>query len=82
MTWDAMNHSQEVNGHSEGSASTSSRSRRSRTPRYVLSDRESKSNNITKTVRMRISPLTAFYRIMLENLIVTYMVKKLCFCGT
>ncbi|KAJ4451034.1 hypothetical protein ANN_02470 [Periplaneta americana] len=38
---------QEVNGHSECSASSSS-SRQSRTPRNVLPDWESKSNNITK----------------------------------
>ncbi|XP_023701631.1 uncharacterized protein LOC111861362 isoform X7 [Cryptotermes secundus] len=49
MAWGVINRcSQEVNGHSEGSASTSSSSRRSRTPRNVLSDHRRKSNNITK----------------------------------
>lgn len=48
-----MNRSpQEMNGRTEGSASTSSSSRRSRTPHNVLPDRESKSNNITKMVIM------------------------------
>jgi len=49
MSWSVMNRcTPDVNGHSEGSASTSSSSRRSRTPRNVLPDRESKSTNITK----------------------------------
>ena len=47
----------DVNGRSEGSASTSSSSRRSRTPRNVLPDRESKSTNITKMVGIRINAI-------------------------
>lgn len=45
----------DVNGHSEGSASASSSSRQSRTPRNVLPDREGKSTNITKMVGIRIN---------------------------
>lgn len=56
MSWSVMNRcTQDVNGRSEGSASTSSSSRRSRTPRNVLPDRESKSTNITKLVGIRIN---------------------------
>jgi len=56
MSWSVMNRcTPDVNGHSEGSASTSTSSRRSRTPRNVLPDRESKSTNITKMVGIRVN---------------------------
>ena len=51
-----MNHcTPDINGHCEGSASTSGSSRWSRTLCNVLPDRESKSTNITKMVGIRIN---------------------------
>ena len=54
MPWGAINrYPKEMNGHSEGSASTTSSTKRGGTTRNVLPDRESKSSNINKMVSFK-----------------------------
>ena len=54
ISWSGLNrYPQEINGHNEGSASTSGSMKQSGTARNVMPDRESKSSNINKMVSFR-----------------------------